>query len=227
MRTVQHLAKGLVVALLAAACGGGTGEAGSTTTTSTGGTNASSTTTTSPTTTTTTMAAPEPVELMLESVPPSTDPLETIEPLDGVTVTTDIDGAVVFTFAESMYGGISIRLLGLPDDQHVACSWYPSDEFAGDGEGTGCFSQTQTGYVGDEPYSNGDAPTMSVVVAMDVTADSITITVGDTAFTGTGLSLEDGPLFVQINPSTGGLAEPVTRRTGEITAAELFAALGA
>lgn len=225
MRTVQHLAKGLVVALLAAACGG-SGEAGSTTTTSTGDTTASSTTTTSPTTTTTTMAAPEPVELMLESVPPSTDPLETIEPLDGVTVTTDIDGAVVFTFAESMYGGISIRLLGLPDGQHVACSWYPSDEFAGDGEGTGCFSQTQTGYVGDEPYSNGDASMMSVVVAMDVTADSITITVGDTAFTGTGLSLEDGPLFVQIDPSTGGLAEPVTRRTGEITAAELLTALG-
>jgi hypothetical protein len=219
MRAVQHLAKGLVVALLAAACGGGTGEAGSTTTTSTGDTTASSTTTT-------TMAAPEPVELMLESVPPSTDPLETIEPLDGVTVTTDIDGAVVFTFAESMHGGISIRLLGLPDGQHVACSWYPSDAFAGDGEGTGCFSQTQTGYVGDEPYSNGDAPTMSVVVAMDVTADSITITVGDTAFTGTGLSLEDGPLFVQIDPNTGGLAEPVTKRTGEITAAELFAALG-
>jgi hypothetical protein len=212
--------------LLAAACGGGT-ESSGTTGATTGDTSGppDSTSTTTTTTNTTTMETPEPVDLAVEAAPPSEDPLETIETLDGVTVHRNAAGAVVFTFAESLHGGLSISLLGLPAGTLVVCSWYAAAEFEGDGEGTGCFSQTAAGFVGDEPYSNGDAPAMSVVMSIEVTEDSISITVGDETFTGDGLSLDDGPLFVQIDPNTGGLSEPVTRRTGTITAAELFAAL--
>lgn len=217
---------GLVALLLVAACGGGTGDAGTTTTTTAGATTGSTTSSsTTSSTTTTTVAAPEPVELTFEEAPPSADPLETILPLDGVTVSMNADGAYVLTFAESMYGGLSARLLGLADGEHVVCSWWAEADFEGEGEGTGCFSQTQAGYVGDPPYANGDAPTMSLVLMVEVTADSISLTVGDTTFTGTGLSVDDGPLFVQIDPNTGGLAEPVTRRTGIISASDLFAAI--
>lgn len=227
MSVVKRFVALAFVLLVVAACGGGTGDAGTTTTTTTGDTTGSTaaSSTTSTTTTTTTMAAPEPVELTLEATPPSEDPLETIEVLDGVTVWRDADGAVVFAFAENLHGGLSVRLLGLEPGQHVVCSWYPAEDFDGDGEGTGCFAQTQDGFATDEPYSNGDAPPMSVVMMLEVTEDSVGVMVGGEIYTGTGLSIDDGPVFVQIDPNTGGLSEPVTRRTGTISAAELYAAL--
>jgi hypothetical protein len=55
---------------------------------------------------------------------------------------------------------------------------------------------------------------------------TITLAVEGTEYTSQSIRFMDGPLFVQIDPNTGGLAEPVTRRLGDATGAELAAALG-
>ena len=59
-----------------------------------------------------------------------------------------------------------------------------------------------------------------------LTEDSISITFDGRTFVGDALVIEDGPVMVAINPD-GSLRDPVTRRTGEITAAELYAAMNA
>jgi hypothetical protein len=230
---MRHSRQRLVVAaaflLILAACGGGTGAATGSTATSQGTTSssaASSSSTTSSTTTTTEAAPPMSVELQLtEIVPADPDPLETILPLDGVTVSMSADGKYVFTFAAAEHGGIGVQVAGVADGVFASCDWKSVDEFPGDGEGTGCFWQSSEGFDTAEPVSNGDAPTQSVVVMLEVTIDSVTLIIGEDRFTGTGLRFDDGPLFVQIDPNTGGLAEPVTRRTGEIGAADLYTAL--
>jgi hypothetical protein len=158
-------------------------------------------------------------------VDPDPDPLETIEPLSGITVSMGEDGRVVFTFADSQHGGVGVQLTGLAEGQFSLCSWLSTDEFTGEGEGTSCFAQSAEGFFGVDPLPNGPAPTMSVLMDLVVTTDTVSITIDGTTFTGDGLRFDDGPVFVQIDPSTGELSEPVTRRTGTITAAELFAAL--
>ncbi len=213
-------------ALLVAACSSGGGDA--TTTSPPGGPVPPAPSSTSSTTTSTTVVDPSsaPADLVLaEVVPTDPDPLETIEPLTGVSVSSNSDGSYVFTFGESQYGGLGVRLTGLPESDLATCDWFSAEDFDGAGEGTGCFYQTADGFEVTEPVSNGDAPPSSVVMMLVVTMDSVTLTIGDMTFTGTGLRFDDGPLFVQIDPNTGGLAEPVTRRTGEITAADLYAAI--
>ncbi len=170
--------------------------------------------------------APTTVDLTLtDVVPADPDPLETILPLTGVSVVVNPDGHYVFTFAESLHGGVGVSLTGLPGNDLATCDWYSEEDFPGDGEGTGCLYQTADGFDGTEPESNGDAPPRSVVMMLQVTMDSVMLTIGDMTFTGTGLRFDDGPLFVQIDPNTGGLAEPVTRRAGEISAADLYSAI--
>ena len=218
------------VAMIAAGCGDDDGSSTSVTTGSSTSTSSStpSTSTTSSTTTTTTEPAPTVVELEVTPyTDPDPDPMETIEPLTGVEVSTDADGNLVFTFADSQYGGLGVQLTGLPETDFLACDWYPEEDFPGDGEGTGCFAQTADAFVGSDPVSNGAAPPMSVVMAMTVTMDSVSVTLEGMTFTGDGLRFDDGPLFVQIDPNTGGLAEPVIRRAATISAADLYTALNA
>ncbi len=66
----------------------------------------------------------------------------------------------------------------------------------------------------------------SVAFPATVTPDAVAVTVDGTTYEGVIVRFQVGPLFVQINPSTGGLTEPVTRMVGEASAAEIAAALG-
>lgn len=155
--------------------------------------------------------------------PEDPDPLETIEPLTGVTLTVLPDGEFGFTFEEVRHGDPTVRLQGLPEGTSVLCVTYVEDGSTT----TQCLAQSGAefpviNYATPERFP----PNTAWVPNVEVTGDTISIEVDGTVYTGNALVVEDGPTFVQIDPNTGGLAEPVTRRSGIITAAELAAALG-
>ncbi len=229
-----------VLAMVAAACGdddtgsttplsSATSSTTSSTTSTTSTTTSTSTTTTTSTTTststtTTTMppSSSTPIDLAPSSVE-STDPLETVLELDGVSLTTTRDGHVGFTFDMVEHGDPTAQLFGTPEGVFVSCS-----SFEADGVGlTQCLYQTPDGFGFEESETPEDFPPMTAwIPTIEVTESEISITVEGTTYTGTGLVVEDGPVMVAINPD-GSLQNPITRRTGEITSAELFAELNA
>jgi hypothetical protein len=157
-----------------------------------------------------------------EVVAADPDPLETIEPLTGVQLTVTRDGHVGFTFDEVLYGDPNVRLQGLPAGYFLACSTFVD----GGVTTTQCVVQTPTDFpVVDLPTPEDFPENTAWLPNVSVEGDAITVEIDGEVYSGGSLQVEDGPVFVQIDPNTGGLAEPVTRRTGEISAADLAAAL--
>ncbi len=138
-----------------------------------------------------------------------------------MSVTTTAAGEIGLTFAGQEFGDLVVRLTGTPGGQFIVCSTFFDGTLM-----TQCFAQTPEGFF----LEDGDVPPefpefTAWVPRITVTADSISIEVDGVTYTGTGLQIEDGPTMVAINPD-GSLRDPVTRRSGEITAAALAAALG-
>lgn len=186
-------------------------------------TTAPTTTTTAPTTTTT-EAPTRSVDVSFdEVVSAQPDPLETLEPLTGVTITVTRDGDVGFTFDAVEFGDPHVSLQGLPGGTNVVCSTYDEDGT----RRTQCFATTSTFPTDNHETPDLFPPNTAWVPTLLVDGPTVSIEVDGTVYTGTSLQVEDGPVFVQIDPNTGGLAEPVTRRIGEISAADLAAALNA
>jgi len=207
------------VALVAAACSSG-GDSSDTTSTST--TAAAVTTTTAPPATTTTTEAPKgPSELALSPiVPEDPDPLETIEHLESVLVQM-VDGVLVVTFDPPQFG----LNVGFQDAEGNNVDCGPGN----DGEPL-CSVFRPDGSFDTEVFDLGDLTLDETMVAFPAAVSgpqgSMTVEINGTAYTGQVIEFMDGPLFVQINPNTGGLSEPITRIIGEATGAELAAAIG-
>lgn len=208
-----------VVALVAAACSSGEQSADTTATSSTTSTTAAAPT--SSTTTSTTEAPSEPTLLPLAPVViEDDDPNLTIEHLESVMVHM-VDGFLVVTFDSPQFAmnanvrdvsGNSVDC-GRGNDGESRC-----DIFFADGS-----------FVG-EVYDLGDIVLTDNQIALPATVSgpqgSITIPVEGTDYSSQNIRFMDGPLFVQIDPNSGGIAEPVTRRLGDATGAELAAAIG-
>ncbi len=234
----------LALMLTAAACGGGS-ESGSSTTdapppaateapaepqATTGAPAPTTTAAPAPTTTAapapTTTAAPAAVFVstpitLTEVVPDDPDPLETILPLTGVSVTTTAAGELGFTLPNQEFGDLVVRLLGVGEGQFIICSTFLDGTLT-----TQCFAQTPDGFFLEDADVPAEFPGFTAwVPKIAVTSDSISIEIDGVTYTGTGLQIEDGPVMVAINPD-GSLQNEVTRRSGEISAAELFTALG-
>jgi hypothetical protein len=209
----------VAVALFGAACSSGSE---SSDTTATSSTSTTSTSTTLPAATTTTTEAPMgPTELALSPVEiADDDPLLTVEQLESVLV-DDVDGVLVVTFGPPQFG-LNVGIEDV-DGNRIECG----PNLDGNQQ---CSVFMTDGSFDSEVYDLGDLTIDETMVGFPAAVSgpqgSITIEVNGVSYTSQVIKFMDGPLFVQIDPGTGGLSEPVTRIMGQATAAELAAALG-
>ena len=217
-QSFRHLTvSAIVVALAVAACS--SDDATSTTATVAALSSSVASPTSSVTSSTaadTTTTVPAPSSLTLETVVQN-DPVDglTIEHLESIEI-QESDAIFTAVFPETDEeitveivdaGGTTVSC-GPNVDGDQQCSIFGSD-------GSYTF----------EVFGPSSIPN-AVAFPATVTADSIDVTVDGTAYEGVVVRFQVGPVFVQINPNTGGLSEPVTRTVGEASAAEIAAALG-
>lgn len=170
----------------------------------------------------------------LEAPAPPTDPLETINHLASVTFVPAAEGAWYVVFDQLYEDGMSVALESGGEEVAV-CEIFADPMTAmltgGDAVTENCFdvpSFLASTTVGPDP----DTPPLGALFPFNVDEGTASITLAgsdgnDLALTGDRLVFGAGPVMVQIDPATGGLAEPVTRWSGSIAVADLAAALDA
>lgn len=148
------------------------------------------------------------------------DPKLTVENFASVLV-QDIDGVLVVTFGPAEFelnvgfenaDGGDVNC-GSNNDGLPQCDVFNTD---------GSFDSEIYELAGVEL----DANQVGFPAVINGADGTITVEVNGTAHVGELINFMDGPLFVQIDVNSGGLANEVTRIMGEATAAELAAALG-
>lgn len=150
-------------------------------------------------------------------MPADPDPLETIEHLESVLVEM-VDGALWVTFGPPQFG----LNVGFEDTEGNNISCGPDNDGA-----PVCSVFRPDGRFDTEVYDFAPLETqVAFPAAVSGPQSSLTVDINGTAYVGQVIEFMDGPLFVQIDPNTGGIAEPVTRIIGAATGAELAAALG-
>lgn len=174
-----------------------------------------------------------PIEVVLDAPAPATDPLETINPLGAVTFVPGAAPDTWYAVFDRFYeDGMSITLQNRGEDVAV-CDIF-AEPLSGLLEGgtavmTTCW-QTPEFLASLAVDPDPDVPPLGTVFPFTLEGGSASVTVSDPDGTATTLSGDTlvfgaGPLMVQIDPNTGGLAEPVTRWRGTISVADLEAAL--
>ena len=170
----------------------------------------------------------EPEMVMLSLTPDpvgSTDELETVNPLEQVYVQPVEGGtAILFPIFES---GVTVTVDDTMQGVQASCTLWMDPTDSSFKAQCDTYNQSTGEFGGGDPLEILDDPMgYGFVAPLMADQDYVSLTIKGTVYMAQSARFGDEPNFVQIDPNTGNLSQPVTRTVGYATAAEIMAALG-